>query len=245
MLIDLTVEGSVDDTSFDFTIRQEDHIIPGTWWSSDSRDDSPPALTLLQHGGPLHKRHPRTEDLVQSIRGATHGAVLLLDGPIHGLRRTEHPDDLMEMLAIFKQFWIDDAGIDRYVRDWQLALDAVLERGWADPARVAWFGVSMGTAYGIPFCATDERIKAAVFGMWGTEWGREQRLVEACHQIRTSVLFQIKTEDELFPVAGQRRLFDALASPDKWLRTRPGGHSLLDAPGQLDEALQFVTAAIS
>jgi hypothetical protein len=242
MLINLEVEGKVDDACFDFTIQQDQHVIPGTFWRTDRPGDSAPPLTLLQHGGPLHKRHPRTEELARSIVAATHGAVLLIDGPIHGRRRSEHPG-LMEMLAIFKQFWQDDAGIDGFVREWQMALDAVLERGWADPDRVAWFGVSMGTAYGIPVCAADKRIKAATFGMWGTDWGQEERLLDACRQVRTPVLFQIKTEDELFPVAGQRRLFDALGSPHKCLRTHQGGHSL-DAPGQLDEALQFVNRAV-
>ena len=243
MLIDLELDGEADDTSFDFTIQRDRNVIPATFWRSDSASDAPPPLTLLQHGGPLHKRHPRTEELARSIGAATHSAVLLIDGPIHGQRRSEHPG-IMEMLAIFKRYWQDDAGIDGYVCEWQTALDGVLERGWADPDRVVWFGVSMGTAYGIPLCAADERIKAAVLGMWGTDWGQEERLIDACHQVRTPVLFQIKTEDEIFPVAGQRRLFDALGSPDKCLRTHAGGHSL-DAPGQFDEAMQFVNQAIS
>lgn len=243
MSVDLHIEDRLDDGSLDFTIRQGAAVIPGTFWPADTLDDSPPGLTLLQHGGPLHKRHPRTEGLVQSIRAATHSAVMLLDGPIHGRRRTDQPE-LMEMMGIFKQFWQEDAGIDQYVSDWQVALDGVIEQGWADPERVAWFGVSMGTAYGIPVCAVETRIKAAVFGMWSIDWGQQDRLLDDCRQVRTPTLFQIKTEDELFPVDGQRRLFDALGSSDKCLRTYPGKHSL-DAPGQLDEALQFVNRIVA
>ncbi len=238
---ELDIEGDVHGASFDFTVRRDQHVVPGTFWTGDRQGDSPPALTLLQHGGPLSARHPLTEQLVRSVSDATRSAVLLIDGPIHGRRRSEHPE-IMEMLAIFKQFWQDDAGIDGYVRDWRLALDVVLENGWADPDRVAWFGVSMGTAYGIPVLAADERIKVAVLGMWGTDWGQEDRLLDACRQVRAPVLFQIKSEDELFPIPGQRRLFDALGSSDKCLRTYPGGHSL-DAPGQFDEAVGFVNRA--
>lgn len=244
MSVDFQVEDRLDDgASLDFTIRQGTSVIPGTFWDADRPSDSPPGVTLLQHGGPLHKRHPRTEDLVHSIRAATHGAVMLIDGPIHGRRREEHPE-VMEMLAIFRRFWQEDGGIDGFVSDWRVALDAVIAQGWADPDRVAWFGVSMGTAYGIPLCAAEPRITAAVLGMWSTDWGQEDRLLDACRHVRTPTLFHIKADDELFPVDGQRHLFDALGSPDKCLRTYPGGHSL-SAPGQLDAALDFISHAIA
>ncbi len=148
------------------------------------------------------------------------------------------------MLATFKQYWREDGGIDDMVSDWRLVLDAVLKRGWADPERVAWFGLSMGTAYGIPVCAADGRIKAAALGMWGVDWGQDARLIQDAQRMKTPVLFQIKAEDEFFSTDGQRALFDALACPDKCLRTFAGGHSM-SAPGQLDELLDFVSRAFS
>lgn len=242
MPFDLTIAGCRTDESFDFSLRLETHVVPGTFWNAKSSPGRPPALTLLQHGGPLHKRHENSDNLARSIVERTGSAVLLIDGPIHGQRRAEQLE-LMEMLGAFQRYWQADAGIDGMVSDWGDALDAVLERGWADPDRIAWFGVSMGTAYGIPFCAADARIKVAAMGMWGTDWGQAERLVGDARRMTTPVLFQIKAGDEIFSNRGQRDLFEALGSPNKQLSTFPGGHSLA-APGQLDQLLDFVTRAL-
>lgn len=243
MGFDLTIEGDAAGESFDFAVRRDEHVIPATFWNAEGVPELRPALVLLQHGGPLHKRHAMVDGLARSIRARTGAAVLLIDGPIHGRRRADQPE-IMEMLGIFKRYWHEDAGIDTMVADWRLALDAVLDRGWADPARVAWFGMSMGTAYGIPLCAAEDRIKAAAIGMWGTDWGQDARLIADARRMTAPVLFQIKSEDEIFSTAGQRALFDAVGSPDKRLSTFPGGHSV-SAPGQLDQLLDFVANAVS
>jgi dienelactone hydrolase len=238
---DLTIDGSSTDECFDFSLRHGTRVIPATFWNAQGSSNGRPPLTLLQHGGPLHKRHEFSDFLARSILARTGGAVLLIDGPIHGRRRTEQLE-LTEMLTTFKQYWQEDADIDGMVSDWKHVLDAVLDQGWADPKRVAWFGLSMGTAYGIPVCAADERIRAAAIGMWGTDWGQGVRLIHDARRMRTSVLFQIKTEDEIFSIEGQRELFDALSCPNKCLSTFPGGHSV-SAPGQLDQLLDFVAHA--
>jgi len=240
---ELKLEGSASDKSFDFTLHSETGIIPATFWNALEPAGARTPITLLQHGGPFHKRHERSDLLAETVVARTGGAVLLIDGPIHGRRRTDELS-VEEMFAAFRQHWREDPGIEGMVSDWGMALDAVLEQGWADPDRVAWFGVSMGTAYGIPLCAADTRIKAATIGMWGTDWGQETSLLENARRMKTPVLFHIKSEDEIFSTDGQRELFDALGSPNKCLHTYPGGHSLT-APGQLDEILDFIARAFA
>ena len=234
----IDIEGAVLDRRFDFTLRRGAETIPATFWNAAHPAGRDTPVTLLQHGGPLHKRHERTEWLAETAVAGTGGAVLLIDGPIHGRRRDDDPE-LMEMFGIFKRYWHEDAGIDGMVADWKAALDAVIAQGWADPERVAWLGVSMGTAYGIPVCVADERIGVAAMGMWGTEWGQTSRLLDDARRLKTPVLFQIKVGDEIFSTAGQRELFDALGSPNKCLHTHPGGHNL-EASGQLNQLLGFI-----
>ncbi|MGD9710613.1 MAG: alpha/beta hydrolase family protein [Thermomicrobiales bacterium] len=248
MTFKLTIEGNMTEECFDFSVHKGSHAIPATFWpaslwNAETPPDQPPPLVLLQHGGPLHKRHEMVDPLARSIRDGTGSAVLLIDGPIHGKRRTELLE-IMEMLTLFKRYWQDNAGIDSYVADWRTALDAVLDQGWADPGRIAWFGLSMGTAYGIPLCAAENRIRAAVMGMWGVDWGQQARLLANAQELRVPVLFQIKTEDQFFSTRGQRQLFDALGSPNKCLSTYEGSHSM-SAPGQLDQLLDFVTRKVS
>lgn len=243
MTIDLEVERNASDAHFDFVVRHGTGVVPATFWNAPPPAGTLPPITLVQHGGPLHKRHEQSDWLAESVVARTQGAVLLIDGPIHGRRRSEQLEP-QEMLSTFKRYWRQDAGIEGMVSDWRAALDAVLDRGWADPDRVAWLGVSMGTAYGIPVCAADERIKAAALGMWGPDWGQGDTLMEAARRMKTPALFQIKDKDEFFSAEGQRALFDALGSPDKCLRTFPGSHSLT-APGQLDQLLDFVRKALA
>ena len=241
MTTELVLKGSVADPSFDFVLKDRRGEIPGTFWHGRATAGARSPLTLLQHGGPLHKRDERTEQLARSIVDGTGSSVMAIDGPIHGERRSDRPE-LMAMLGLFKGFWQEVGGIDALVADWKVALDTVLARGWADAERIAWFGVSMGTAYGIPLCAAEPRIKRAAMGMWGTDWGQAERLLEDARHMRTPVVFQIKAEDEIFTTAGQRQLFDAIGSPIKRLTTYAGGHSLT-APGQMDELLAFIAEA--
>lgn len=231
------------DRCVDLLVRAGERTVPATFWKAKAGSGARPPLILLQHGGPFHKRHERSDELASTLVERTGAAVLLIDGPIHGRRRADAPG-VEAMLAAFEQHWRIDPGIDAMVADWRAALDAVLDDGWADPARVAWFGVSMGTAYGLPLCAEEPRIKVAALGLWGTDWGQEGHLVDAARRMRTPVLFQIKDADEIFSVAGQRELFDAIGSPDKCLHTFAGGHSLT-APGQLDQFVAFLAPALS
>lgn len=243
MSIDLKLEGELSDACFDFVLSYDGGMVPATFWNAPNPAGSRPAVTLLQHGGPFHKRHERTDWLAEQIVTGTGSAVLLIDGPIHGRRRDDELE-VMEMLGVFERHWRETPGVERYVSEWRIALDAVLEQGWADPDRVAWFGMSMGTAYGISLCAVEPRIKGAAFGMWGLDWGQESILLNDAKALRTPVLFQIKSEDEIFSTDGQRALFDALGSPNKCLHTYSGGHSLT-APGQIDQLLDFIIQAVA
>lgn len=242
MTIELKLESPSSDRCFDFVLHHEHGVVPATFWNAPGTSGAPAPVTLLQHGGPFHKRHERTDLLVEAVIERTGGAVLLVDGPIHG-RRRDSELGIAEMLGLFERSWRENPGIEAYVSDWRMALDSVIQQGWADPDRIAWLGMSMGTAYGIPLCAVEPRIKAAALGMWGTDWGQEASLLASARQMQTPVLFQIKSEDEIFSIEGQRELFDALGSPNKCLHTFAGGHSLT-APGQLDEILDFLVRGL-
>lgn len=240
---EIMLEGKPSDICFDFSIRHEGGVVPATFWNARDAAVGPNPVVMVQHGGPFHKRHERTDWLAQTVVERTGAAVLLIDGPIHGRRRSDELD-IMEMLAVFENQWRTAPGVDGLVSDWRIALDTVIDQGWADTDRIVWFGTSMGTGYGIPLCAVEPRIKAAAMGLWGTDWGQEDILLGSARQMQTPVLFQIKAEDEIFSTAGQRELFDALGSPNKCLHTFPGGHSLT-APGQLDELMDFIVNALS
>jgi len=94
-----------------------------------------------------------------------------------------------------------------------------------DAEAIGWYGISMGTAYGLPLVAAHQNIKAAVLGMWGTSRVASERLVIDAADIHCPVLFQQKADDEFFTSEGQTELFDAIASRNKTHRLYPGLHT--------------------
>jgi dienelactone hydrolase len=177
----------------------------------------------MGHGGSQHKTHPGIVDLAaRFVRN--HGfAAAAIDGPIHGARRSDGlsgPQVQAEFLAL----WRKDPGIDAMVADWQATIDALVALDEVDPHVIGWYGVSMGTAYGLPLLAADTRIKVALLGMWGTSFINSERLARDAGAVRCPVLFQQKWNDQLFTREGQLELFDRIGSEEKWLKIYPGAH---------------------
>ena len=84
---------------------------------------------------------------------------------------------------------------------------------------MGYWGVSMGSAIGMPFVAAEPRVSAAVFGLAGHE-----RLGEVAARITVPVEFLLQWDDEMIPRDSGLALFGALASAEKTLHANPGGH---------------------
>lgn len=123
---------------------------------------------------------------------------------------------------------------ERMRRDWLRALSAVVDDGRVDGDRVGFMGMSMGTRYGLlPCAALGARLRCAVLGKFGlhcspvmTTQASNASIVAAARAITAPVLWHLQWDDETFPREGQLELFDLIASPEKQLRARAGGHSI-------------------
>ncbi len=108
----------------------------------------------------------------------------------------------------------------RAVPEWRAALDALQGHGRVGPdVPVGFWGLSLGTAVGVPLAAEEPRITAAVLGLLGHE-----SLAGAAGRITVPVRFLLQWDDELVPRASALALFDAFASRDRTLHANPGGH---------------------
>ncbi len=211
--------------------------VPVALWRSAQRWDRRPLL-LMGHGGSQHKTAPAMQQLAEQFVKEHGFVVAAIDGPIHGERR-ETVSMGLERQREFLQMWEQDNRIPSMRRDWQSVLDALADRRDVDREAIGWYGISMGTAYGIPLLAADERIKAAVLGMWGLGFMNSVELGELAPKVRCPVLFLQKWDDQFFSRSGQLELFDRLGAERKWLKIYMGDHGPL-VPEQVEDILHFM-----
>jgi dienelactone hydrolase len=215
--------------------------IPAVAWTPAHRS-GPRPLVLIGHGGSGHKTSQLVVDAaVPLVRD--HGFVVAaIDGPVHGERRAVF-DAGEKVRGEFRELWARGGSVEPMVEDWRATLDQLVAMPQVDPGAIGWYGISMGTAYGLPLVASERRIRAAVLGMWGTSRVNSQRLVDDARRVTIPVLFQRKASDEFFTPEGQEEVFDALAGADKELAVYEGGH--IDPSGtQLDDLIAFLVTRL-
>jgi pimeloyl-ACP methyl ester carboxylesterase len=207
--------------------------VPGAVWAPAGAE-GPRPLVLLGHGGGAHKTAASV--VGRARRYVTGGgyAVAAIDAPGWGDRPVpaEYEPfnaEIEELSAAGKS--LGDAFARRGVviaklaiPEWQATIDALTGLQWIGAnAPVGYWGVSLGTAVGVPLVAAEPRIKAAVLGLMGHE-----TLAEAAAQITVPVEFDLQWDDELVPRGAGLALFDAIGSAEKTLHANPGGH--MDVP---------------
>lgn len=207
-----------------FTITRSGQDIPGMFWRPSASSGAQP-LMLLGHGGGGHKRNERMLMLGELF--ASYGwCSAAIDGPVHGGRGavTDASD------PAYRQMWQRTDIVQSMIDDWKATLDALSALPEVDSARIGYWGVSMGTMFGLPFVASDRRIRVAVLGKAGmtgpsvTRSGIDRYFKEFAPNIAVPVLFTMQWDDERFDRDGQLDLFDRLGSKDKRLHAYPGLH---------------------
>lgn len=226
----------------EFAVTAGGRMVPGMFWAP-AGDGGKRPLVLIGHGGSQHKRDAGVVDLATRFVTRHGFAAAAIDGPIHGDRRSDGMAGLA-VQAEFRAMWEEDPRVDPMVADWRAAIGALLETGEVDAAAMGWYGVSMGTAYGLPLLAIEARVKAALLGMWGTNFPNSQRLADDAPRLRCPVLFQMKWDDQFFTRQGQFDLFDAIGSEEKWLKTYPGPHVAV-AGEQLHDVVDFLARKLT
>jgi dienelactone hydrolase len=225
----------------EFAFTRDGHVVPAILWSP-AQARGPLPLVLIGHGGSQSKSSPGIAELASRFVRAHGIAAAAIDGPIHGARRS---DGLVgpAMQQAFREMWDQDTRIDSMVADWRATIDVLTGMKGIDASAIGWYGVSMGTAYGLPLIAADPRIRVALLGMWGTDYPNSERLAQDAPSVRCPVLFQMKWDDQFFPREGQLDLFDRLGSSDKWCKVYMGAHTPVEGV-QLDDVEDFLAARL-
>ena len=162
-------EMGVVEQRFDLKVGGE--VVPGIRWSPEGTAGPRPTV-LIGHGGTQHKRTPNVLGLARRFVRHLGYSTVALDAPGHGERVTDpeaaerRRQALQARIAAGPgggdlEFGLDEATewVDRTtkgVAEWRALLDD-LDVQHAR-ARYGYWGVSMGTAIGLPFVSSEPRI---------------------------------------------------------------------------------------
>jgi dienelactone hydrolase len=225
-VIDEVVAKGVRERRFD--IVRGERRVPGLLWTPADGAEVP--VVMLGHGASGSKR----EDYIVAIARTLvrhHGlAAVAIDGPVHGDRRSDGDAGSDRAFLDFAQVWsADEELIDTMVADWRATLDAVQGLPEVAPGACGWWGLSMGTIFGLPVVAAEPRVAVAVLGLMGIAGPTKERFAADAPAVRCPVLFLVQWHDELFRRERAFELFDALGSTDKRLHAHPGMHAEVPA----------------
>ncbi len=180
----------------------------------------PRPVVLLGHGAGMSKDEPMMLRIARWLVRLEGWAVALIDGPVHGERRSRAGADVADEAheALRRPETYRAMAVD-----WQRAVDACGELPDVGNEHAAYLGFSMGTVLGIPVVAAEPRFRCAVFAVGGVIGDQPNLLSDAAAQITRPVLQINQSEDELFSREAAFRLYDALAGP-KRIFFHPGLH---------------------
>ena len=208
----------------EFAVDVDGRTVPGVLWLP-TEGSGPRPLVLLGHGATRHKRVDYLVALGRRLASDYGFAVAAIDAPGHGDRRAPGHDDDVTLFGDFLAEWSREGTVDDVVAEWQAAIDAVRDLDDVGDGPVGYWGLSMGTIYGVPLVAAEPRIQVAVFGLMGLVGPTRDRMAADAASISCPVLFIQQWDDSLIPRDHVFELFDALGSLDKRLHAHPGEHA--------------------
>ncbi len=225
----------------DFALQGTVRRVTGALWLPASFDSNTP-MVLLGHGASGDRNQAPIPHLCQRFAAECGYISLAVDGPVHGLRQVGVGG--REALAGEMQ---REGFVDDMVADWHDAFSAVAAECDIGKGRLGYFGLSMGSLFGIPLLAGDDRFKGSVIGLCGVTGAAAamaERLLRDAAGIAHPVLFLMQLEDELFPRDGYLELFDGLGAEDKRLHANPGLHPEVPAE-EVAAAFEFLQARLA
>ncbi len=207
-------------THREFILDRDGRPVPGTLWRSESSRPSGP-LICLGHGASGDRYQAPIPRLAREFVGDLGFFALAIDGPVHGHRRKG--DDALEAT---REEWARVGCVEDMIADWKFAIDTVQGLPEVGTGDLGYWGLSMGTIFGLPLVASEQRIKAAVLGLMGIRGpAHYQGIVnELAPRIQCPLLFLLQLEDELVTRAEGLQMFDAIGSKNKRLHANPGFH---------------------
>jgi pimeloyl-ACP methyl ester carboxylesterase len=230
---DVRSEDGVTRRSFSVSVAAE--TVPAVIWAPEGAT-GPRPLVLMGHGGSQHKKTPTLAARARQYAKKFGYATLAVDAPGHGDRISRE-----EAVTLARETGARVTGqvasgwtperlklmaqrTSSAVPEWNAALQAALGFDFVGQGGpVGYWGVSMGTAIGVPFVSQCPHITAAVFGLAGLRPGASE-FEAAARKIAIPVEFVFQWDDAVAAREHGIGLFDAFGSSEKTMHINPGGH---------------------
>jgi dienelactone hydrolase len=220
----------------EFTVMRGRRPVPGVLWTP-LRPSAGKPLVLFGHGASGDRHQTPIPYVARKLVTEAGFFALAIDGPVHGRRRVGDGGR-----GAFGIEWRRDGCVVDMLDDWRCVLETVQNLSEVGEGRVGYWGLSMGSIFGVPLVAAEPRIAVAVLGLLGVTGpsdAHRQQLQAAAAAVVCPVLFLMQLEDELFSRDQYLALFDGFTSADKRLHANPGLHP--DVPmEELDFSAEFL-----
>ncbi|MFA7248646.1 MAG: hypothetical protein WC273_03360 [Dehalococcoidia bacterium] len=215
-----------------FFIESDGEQIPGVLWAPEGAM-GPLPLVLMGHGGQSDKRSDRMVAIGRRLARRQGFMAASIDQVGHGERgdiRTGADDTL------YRELWRREGLFERSTRGWRTVTHTLAALPDVDAERIGYWGLSMGTMFGMPLVAEEPLIRAAVLGLASLSGPSVDRsgirsvFEAAAPRIACPVMWVVQWDDERFDRDGSIALYDLLGTRDKRLIAFPGLHA--EAPDE-------------
>ena len=223
-------------------LRKSKRDVTGALWLPHSKIKD--TLIVFGHGASGNRYQAPICSLANRFNKNGYASISI-DGPVHGLR--EIPPGGREAFA---QELRSPTVIEDMIEDWDIAIKLSADKTKLANKTIAYFGLSMGSIFGIPllssFARDSNKVVVATLGLLGTTGAVKflgNRFKTDASLITSPTLFLMQLEDELFPRHGCLELFDSIGSSNKTLHANPGLHPEVPTI-EIDYAFQFMLGHI-
>jgi len=196
------------------------------------------AVVLLGHGLGVDRHHEYNKLPARLLteRGC---AVLIPELPLHGDRRGEEPADWQAVVDAWQAYW-GGGGVEALAAEWRVTQRYARDR--FPGCAIGYFGLSLGTQYGVAFLAGNDSIEAAVLGLFGSlPLPKTPVMNRYAPLVTCPVAFIKQTDDEIHPGPTVDHLFDSLGSKTKRMIEGIGRHAEV-AGANIDAATRFLAS---
>jgi dienelactone hydrolase len=168
-------------------------------------------------------------------------AVAAIDAPGHGDRSPTTAGDAAAIDQAWRAHWRAFAA-EHIALEWAATIDELTARPEIDDRRIGYWGLSLGTQYGVGVLAREPRIRAAVLGLSALP-KPGPRIAAYAEAVRCPVMFLLQEDDEIAPRDRALALFERLGSEEKVLHASRGAHTDVP-PAVFDEAKDWLLARL-